>query len=241
MTTVHEAALALCEAVERFFGRGQPETLPLCGCIVCQARALRAALAPERDRLADFLDDKAGACAGAELAAENTEQAFVAQVEETMFRAAAAALRATPSEGGDCPECLAGIESGDGHNEGCSRREPSAEAVARETSEARYEVVIRWSWSRYGFHEENRYHIDAPASADKVVRSLCKRVADRYGFDCGRLDQPLNPYVSSVRVVRIGTETPLDTTPFNAHLDECVEDFRVRAVRAATERAKEGR
>ena len=162
---------------------------------------------PTCDRLADFLDDKAGACAGAELAAENTEQAFVAQVEETMFRAAAAALRATPSE----------------------------------PSEARYEVVIRWSWSRYGFHEENRYHIDAPASADKVVRSLCKRVADRYGFDCGRLDQPLNPYVSSVRVVRIGTETPLDTTPFNAHLDECVEDFRVRAVRAATVRAKEGR
>ena len=39
------AALALCEEVERFFGRGQPETLPLCGCIVCQARALRAALA----------------------------------------------------------------------------------------------------------------------------------------------------------------------------------------------------
>ena len=98
MTTVHEAAMALCEAVERFFGRCQPETHPLCGCIVCQARALRAALAPERDRLADFLDDKAGACAGAELAAENTEQAFVAQVEETMFRAAAAALRATPSE-----------------------------------------------------------------------------------------------------------------------------------------------
>ena len=95
---IRDAALALCEAVERFFGRGQPETLPLCGCIVCQARALRAALAPERDRLADFLDDKAGACAGAELAAENTEQAFVAQVEETMFRAAAAALRATPSE-----------------------------------------------------------------------------------------------------------------------------------------------
>ena len=114
-------------------------------------------------------------------------------------------------------------------------------ATPSEPSEARYEVVIRWSWSRYGFHEENRYHIDAPASADKVVRSLCKRVADRYGFDCGRLDQPLNPYVSSVRVVRIGTETPLDTTPFNAHLDECVEDFRVRAVRAATVRAKEGR
>ena len=114
-------------------------------------------------------------------------------------------------------------------------------ATPSEPSEARYEVVIRWSWSRNGFHEENRYHIDAPASADKVVRSLCKRVADRYGFDCGRLDQPLNPYVSSVRVVRIGTETPLDTTPFNAHLDECVEDFRVRAVRAATVRAKEGR
>ena len=56
---------------------------------------------PTCDRLADFLDDKAGACAGAELAAENTEQAFVAQVEETMFRAAAAALRATPSEPSD--------------------------------------------------------------------------------------------------------------------------------------------
>jgi len=42
MTTVHEAAMALCEAVERFFGRCQPETHPLCGCIVCQARALRA-------------------------------------------------------------------------------------------------------------------------------------------------------------------------------------------------------
>jgi hypothetical protein len=47
MTTVHEAAMALCEAVERFFGRCQPETHPLCGCIVCQARALRAALASE--------------------------------------------------------------------------------------------------------------------------------------------------------------------------------------------------
>ena len=236
------AALALCEAVEAYFDDPSGHQCgPTCGCPEAATRALRAALAApeptrhdalcpasqtytgnvgsapevpctcpappasERDRLADFLDDKAGACAGAELAAENTEQAFVAQVEETMFRAAAAALRATPSE----------------------------------PSEARYEVVIRWSWSRYGFHEENRYHIDAPASADKVVRSLCKRVADRYGFDCGRLDQPLNPYVSSVRVVRIGTETPLDTTPFNAHLDECVEDFRVRAVRAATVRAKE--
>ena len=173
-----------------------------------------------------------------------------------IFRAAERALRAAlasapePTREDDGPLDLTklgdvisrmGAVASDLKRERGAAPETNGGVVASEPSEARYEVVIRWSWSRYGFHEENRYHIDAPASADKVVRSLCKRVADRYGFDCGRLDQPLNPYVSSVRVVRIGTETPLDTTPFNAHLDECVEDFRVRAVRAATVRAKEGR
>jgi len=60
--------MALCEAVERFFGRCQPETHPLCGCIVCQARALRAAIVAEpaldRETLARVLSERYAARPG---------------------------------------------------------------------------------------------------------------------------------------------------------------------------------
>jgi hypothetical protein len=42
---------------------------------------------------------------------------------------------------GDCPECLAGIESGDGHNEGCSHRVAAA-ALDRERLAA---LICEWN------------------------------------------------------------------------------------------------
>ena len=62
MTTVHEAALALCEALLRLTRSDSCDTVTGCGCLRCQAFALRAALAAEpaldRETLAALAHDQ---------------------------------------------------------------------------------------------------------------------------------------------------------------------------------------
>ena len=68
---------------------------------------------------------------------------------------------AAPSPDGECPECFAGIASGDGHNEGCRYRSaPTPEPLAD---------VVR----RVEFHVESDKH---PSDTTVIRRSDAKRL-----------------------------------------------------------------
>jgi len=70
----------------------------------------------------------------------------------------------------------------------------------------KYLVHIFWRWSvRYDFRERGECitHDNSIENIKAIVKSFIEHKAQRYCYDCGHLDSPLQPQVLSVDVVPI--------------------------------------
>lgn len=67
-----------------------------------------------------------------------------------------------------------------------------------------YQCELYWTWGRsYRFDEVHRFSVLSQDEIDGAIQEFIKKMVSRYAFDCGNLDQPLNPWVSYLRVTPV--------------------------------------
>jgi hypothetical protein len=64
-----------------------------------------------------------------------------------------------------------------------------------------WHVEINWGWGGQScFREVESTRILKREELPQVVESFVRRMTRRYTFDCGRLEQPLHPWIGSIRL-----------------------------------------
>lgn len=66
-----------------------------------------------------------------------------------------------------------------------------------------FHVVIHWSWGRnYRFQEKREFTVSSLDEADikESIATFARQVSERYCFDCGRIDMPMNPSIDWIDI-----------------------------------------
>ena len=91
----------------------------------------------------------------------------------------------------------------------------------------RYAVEVSWGWGGR-CNEVDRFTVQDPAEVEGRVLRLVTHIVDRYAFDCGRVDFPLNPRFHGVIVTPIGESVyPGISDAAHAAMDAAIEAKRV--------------
>lgn len=92
-----------------------------------------------------------------------------------------------------------------------------------------WRVDLDWGWGQgMRFNERHSFHVNSMDEIDPEVRRFIGQMVDRYAFDCGRIEHPLNPWLYGLVITPVGKAEYRPTNQW----DELVE-FAVNSKRAA--------
>jgi len=86
-----------------------------------------------------------------------------------------------------------------------------------------YLVKFKWFWGDSSrFKEEYEFSIYDRSQLRKHLEDYIIKISRRYTFDCGRIDHPLRPSLSSIKIIPIISEKYID--PSELGLDKFLEN-----------------
>jgi hypothetical protein len=90
-----------------------------------------------------------------------------------------------------------------------------------------WQVRLDWGWGRLQrFQEHYTFHVNALDDIDAEIRAFIPKMVERYAFDCGRLDYPLNPWLYGIVITPVGHSEYRTTNEWDALVEQAVEKKR---------------
>lgn len=109
--------------------------------------------------------------------------------------------------------------------------------MTERTTMERWRLRLDWGWgTSYRFQETHETVIYSLDEIPGVIRDWIARIADRYAYDCGVLEKPLNPHLCGYDVTPIQETERHSTAEFDAEMAAAITAKRERLEEAERER-----